>query len=160
MSEQEEKQEEEKDEAPKEEKIQIFDLTEEGASKNKELRFTKRFRMRYTNEDGEVLDGEFTIKRPNLAETARIGVIMAELREDKPVSSLDRTTLAMHEWIATCQIVVTKAPPWWNPEEMYDSEPLQRVFAEALAFQNSFRTKRVVKRPGEAASGSSSEAQK
>lgn len=149
MAEEEEtKQEEEKKEEPKKEepkKVEIFDVTDEGASKNKDMRFTKRFRMVYRTDDGEVLQGEFTIKRPTIGETSKIGVIMAELREDKPLSAIDRTTAALHEWIAYCQVVVTKAPPWWNTESIYDSEPIQRVYLEALAFINSFRNRGVVK---------------
>ena len=129
----------EEKEEKKPEKIKIRDITEEGASKAKELRFTKRFVMDWIDEDNVSHSGEFTIKRPNLGEQARIGVIAAELREDKPVTSIDRATYNLHEWIATCQVVVTQAPPWFRPAEMFDPEPVQRVFLEALAFQTSFR---------------------
>lgn len=142
MSEAEETTEEKK----KPERISIKDLTDEGAaSKSKELRFTKRFTMTIHHEDGTVEEGEFNIKRPTIGEQGRIGVLMAELRQDKPLHSIDRNTATLHEAIATCSVVVTKAPPWWDPENAYDDEPLMRVFGEALAFFNSFRRSSMAK---------------
>jgi hypothetical protein len=126
------------------EKVKVFDITEEGAAQTKEMRFTKRFRLRIQHDDGEIQEGEFTIKRTTIGEQARIGVIMAELREDKPANSIDRNTFALHEWMATVQVVVMKAPPWWKPEDMFDAEPVRKVYLEALRFQNSFRKGSVV----------------
>lgn len=139
------KTEETKSEEKKPENIKIRDITDEGAAKTKELRYTKRFLMDWIDEDGVKHSGEFVIKRPNIGEQARIGVIAAELREDKPVTSLDRSTHNLHEWIATCQVVVTQAPDWFKPTEMFDVEPVQRVYLEALAFHSSFRKGSLVK---------------
>jgi hypothetical protein len=133
----EQKTEEKKDE--KKQRVQIRDITNEGAAKNKELKFTKRIHLTCENEDGETLEGDLTLTRPNIAGEARIGVIMADLRQDKPLSALDRNTARLHEWLATCMVMVTSAPPWWDPENSYDSELLMRVYAEALAFWQSFR---------------------
>jgi len=133
-----EKPEEKKDE--KKEHVEVRDVTAEGAEKNKELRFTKRFHMVVRDEGGETMhEGEFTIKRPTIGESARIGVLMAEYRQDKPISALDYATVKTHEWLATCVVCVTKAPPWWDPENMYDNEPLAKCYAEVVAFVNSFR---------------------
>lgn len=137
MSEEEKKLDEEKVE--KKERVQIRDITEDGAKKNKELRFTKRFHMTCRDEDGNLLEGEFTIKRPNIGEAARIGVMMAEMRQDKPLQSLDRGTAKTHEWLATCLVCVTNSPPWWDPENMYDEEPLAKCYAVVVAYWNSFR---------------------
>ena len=144
MSETEEKKPEEKP-LPK---VDVRDLTPAGAEKDKDLRFTKRFHVTWRTDDGDVLEGDFTVKRTNIGEQARVGVIMAELREDKPVDSIDRGTLQCHEWIAMCTVSLTVVPPWWNPTEMYELDVLKRVYEEALAFQNTFRKKRVVERPG------------
>ncbi len=134
----EEKTEEKKEEKPPE-KVSIRDVTAEGAEKNKEMRFTKRFHMTYRTAEGDILEGEFTIKRPTIGEAARIGVLMAEMRQDKPMSSIDRATAATHEWLATCMVCVTKAPPWWDPNNMYEEEPLLKCYQEVVAFWNSFR---------------------
>lgn len=141
MSEEEQKTEEQ---AP--DNIQIRDLTEEGASKDKELRFTKRFHMDVMQDDGTKLTGVFTIKRPTIGDQARVGIILADLREDKPVDAIDAGTLQIHEMIAVCKVWVTEAPKWFeNIEDSYDIAPLQRVYLEALAFRNSFRAVRVGK---------------
>ena len=133
------------EEKPDNARVKIRDVTDEGASKDKTLRYTKRFIMSYTTEDGELLTGEFVIKRPTLGDQARIGTYAAELREDKPPNSVDRATFALQEWLATVSVVVTQAPPWFDPRNMFDSEPLQRVYEEALAFHASFRIKSLVK---------------
>jgi hypothetical protein len=134
--------------------VKIRDISDEGVAQTKEMRFTKRFTLEWDSEDG-VKQGEFTIKRPTIGEQARIGVRLAELREDRPQSAIDWKTLQLHEWIATCAIVVTSAPPWWEPENSYDIEPLRRVYGRALEFFNSFRRKGVEQRPGTTSSGSS-----
>jgi len=126
-------------EEEKPQKVKIRDVTEEGAAKSKELRYTKRLAMTYTNDEGVTLQGEFTIKRPTLGEQARIGVICAEMRQDKPLSALDRATASLHDALASCSVCIIKAPPWWDPENMYDTEPLMQLFKEAIAFWNSFR---------------------
>ena len=143
MSEVEEKKPEEAKTEPK--KVDIRDITVGGAEKDKDLRCTKQCHVTYRSDDGETFEGEFTVKRYNIGEQARVGVIMAELRQDKPESSIDPGTLQVHEWIAVCSVCLTVIPPWWNPTEMYDLEPLKRVYEEALAFQQTFRKKRVVK---------------
>lgn len=132
---------------PDDKRVQIRDVTTEGANKDKELRFTKRIYVTYTNEAGEVLEGEFTIKRPTIGDQSRIGVIMAEMREDKPPNSLDAYTFNLHEWIATCRVTITASPPWWNTEDLFDDAPLRRVFQEVRAFVASFRKPSVEKRP-------------
>lgn len=120
-------------------KVEIRDITEDGAAKAKELRFTKRFSMVWRTDDGEIREGEFTIKRPTIGETTRIGVLMAEMRQDKPAASLDWATAKTHERIATCTVCVVKAPPWWDPENMFEEEPLIEVYAQVVAYWNSFR---------------------
>lgn len=139
--EEEKKPEEGTEEKKPKDTIQIRDVTDAG-SNDKALRFTKRFWMDWESEDGKQ-SGEFTIKRPTLGEQARIGTLAAEYREDKSPQSLDRATFALHNWMATCAVVVTKAPTWFDPVNMFDSEPLLRVYEEARAFFESFRKKRV-----------------
>lgn len=140
----EEKQPEEKPAEP-EKRVKIRDITEEGAAKASELRYTKRFHMTYSNEDGVIQEGEFTIKRPNLSEQARIGTLCAELRDDKPAHSIDRATHQLHDALATCSVIVVQAPPWFKPSEMFDSDPLFEVYEVALKFHQSFRKDRVGK---------------
>jgi len=134
--EEEKKPEEATAEKPKD-RIEIRDITPEGAAKAKDVRYTKRFFMDWLDEDDVKQSGEFTIKRPNIEERARIGTMMAELREDKPPSSIDRNTALLHEWMAVCSVCVIQSPPWFNTK-MYDSEPMQRAYLEVLAFQQSF----------------------
>lgn len=122
-------------------RVQIRDLTNEGAEKNKELRFTKRVHMVWKDEDGFIHEGDFTIKRPTIGESTRIGVLMAEMRQDKPIASIDYATSKMQERIATCIVCVTQAPPWWDPENMYDEEPIVKLYALVVAYWNSFRNK-------------------
>jgi hypothetical protein len=142
-----EKTEEEKKtaEEKKNQRVQIRDVTTDGAEKNKELRYTKRFHMVYRGDNDEMFEGEFTIKRPTIGEAAKIGVMMAEMRQDKPLIAIDRATANTHEWLATCIVCVTQSPPWWDPENMFDAEPLQKCYAEVVAFWNSFRKGSVVK---------------
>lgn len=120
-------------------RIQIRDITSDGALKAKDIRFTKRFFMEWLDEDDVKQSGEFTVKRPNIEERARIGTLLAELREDKPPSSIDRATSQLHQWLAVCSVVVVQFPPWFQPQTMYDAGPLERVYLEALAFDQSFR---------------------
>lgn len=123
-------------------KIQVRDLTET-ATGSKALRFTKRFAMDWEDEEGVKHSGEFTIKRPTLGDKARIGTLAAEYREDKSPGSLDRATWHLHQCMATCAVVVTAAPPWFDPVNMFDAEPLMRVFEVAREFEESFRKSRV-----------------
>lgn len=135
----EEQKTEEQTEKKKEERVSVRDVTEAGAAKAKELRFTKRVQMTWIDEDDARHEGEFTIKRPTIGESARIGVLMAEMRQDKPLSSIDRSTASLHERLATCIVCITKAPPWWDPENMFDEEPLLKLYASVVAYFNSFR---------------------
>lgn len=122
---------------------QVRDLTEEGASKDKSLRFTKRFHMTWTDDEGTKHEGDFVIKRPTLGDQARIGVLCAEYREDKPPSSIDRATFSLHEWVATCAVIVTHSPEWFDPVNMYDTLPVKKVYEVAFAWFATFRIKSV-----------------
>lgn len=138
----EQKTEEKKTTEEKKKRVVIRDITDEAsAAKQKELRFSKRFHVRWdTGDEVEgVKEGDIVIKRPTIGDQARIGVLMAEMREDRPPSSLDMTTFTLHQWIAYCKVVVTQAPPWFVPEEMFDPEPLRDVYEVALTYFQSFR---------------------
>lgn len=141
MSDEQKAQEEnpEKTEEKPKERIQVRDITPEGASKVKDLKFTKTFRMTVELDDGAIVEGDFTCKRLTVAETARIGIVKAQLALDTPPQALDLATKQLHEWMALCQVALTAKPDWFNMDEMFDTGPLARAYEEVRAFNNSFR---------------------
>lgn len=117
----------------------IRDVTVEGASKTKELKFERTFIMELTEEDGTHRVGEFTVKRLNLGELGRVGVMRAQLNSSVAEEAISVVTHNLHEWIAYCTYAVVKAPEWFKPTEMFDATALSRVYQEARAFNASFR---------------------
>lgn len=118
----------------------VRDTTKEGASeKSKEMETEKSVYIEYTQEDGSVLKGEFTFKRPTIAMYARIGVRKAELSLGFGEGSLDAFTANLHEWMATCDVCVIKNPTWFNASKLYDVGPYRVVYDEVRKFIRTFR---------------------
>jgi hypothetical protein len=41
----------------------------------------------------------------------------------------------LHEMIATCEVAIVSAPPWWNAREVYDVDLLRQVYEGAVSFR-------------------------
>lgn len=120
------------------ERIKIVDVTDK--EKPKDLKFCKVIRAEFTTIEGDFLQGDFTIKRPTLMETAAIGTRCADLRHDKPLHSLSASTAALHEHLAVVSICVVKGPTWWNIDTFYDQEFLIRLYQEVTSFWSTFQS--------------------
>lgn len=127
----------------KKEDVEFFDVQSGDAKK---LEMSLSFRMDWRNpETGEVLSGVFTAQRPNLRMLGEIAILKAQLCAGQ---SIDANVDFLNEMMAFCQVVLTKKPDWWKPEEFYDATPLRKVWDRVRGWQLSFRERAVGQRPG------------
>lgn len=89
-------------------------------------------------ETGKMLSGDFTFKRPTLAEVGRMGADIARRNADQ--KNVEQTSDLINTMIVHFNFMVIKAPEWFQPEgEMYDFTLMQKVFDEVLKFQKTFQ---------------------
>jgi hypothetical protein len=134
----------EKAPAKKPENVEFYDVKSEGSKK---LEFELTFGMRWKNpETGEVLEGTFTARRPTLRMLSEIAVIKARLNGGERI---DIDVDFLNEMLAYQQVVLTKYPDWWKPDEFFDATPLRKVWDRVRGWQISFRDRAVPGRPVE-----------
>jgi hypothetical protein len=61
---------------------------------------------------------------------------------------IDAWTEFVNHMISMLEVAIVSKPVWWNLEEIYDEDLLNKVFEEVMEFENSFR------RPARTAGGS------
>lgn len=103
------------------------------------------------NKTGQVFDGTFVYKRPNIrmqSETARTEAML-----NGGLSNLDLDTKALHKILATLRHTLIEFPPWWEEEdfgyEMYDVNVLLSMYEECVKFEKEYdkKTKRHTSAP-------------
>lgn len=123
--------------APTKPKVEIRDVTPEGASATvSKIKYEQSFILDYVDADGKRWHGEFTCKRLTIGDIARRGVEKARLNMGENV---DIMTDEINHRIAHCIVSLVKFPEWFEPMNMYDLEILYAVYGRAVEFHNSFR---------------------
>jgi hypothetical protein len=88
---------------------------------------------------GEEFSGKFTVHRPTIGERIRIGVI--EAQELAGLSNIDTVVSQLAHLLATFDIVIDSAPPWWKPRELREMEVLYAVYQKYIDFVQTFQSK-------------------
>jgi hypothetical protein len=94
------------------------------------------FEIDMTNKAGEQFQGKFVVHRPTVKETIQIGLKTAKELEGQ-VNLVDIDTFYTAQMVATFDVVVEEAPPWFKPREMRDMEVVRAVF---LKYNDHLRT--------------------
>lgn len=104
---------------------------------DKKLNFTHSFRVDWKDpETDELNTGTFTCRRPTLLMISEIAIIKARLNGGEQVG---RDIDFMNEMRAFLQVVLTKTPDWWKPDDFFDAAPLRKVWDHVRSWQDSFR---------------------
>ena len=120
------------------------------------------FQISYeSEEDGVDYTGQFTVRKLTIMDRSKINVKRTQLNGgfsvvrdemgDPTGEGTDPSTDNFNYMLAYLETAVIQKPKWWNLNEITDMEVLNRVFEEAMKFENSFR-----KRPMESSEGSGS----
>ena len=91
---------------------------------------------------GKELQGTFEAKYLSITDRLRIGVLRAKMLDGAPAVSLDRIADDIAYMIAYLTVALTKAPKWWDYEQMSieeDISKLREVYREVYTFNQSFR---------------------
>lgn len=98
------------------------------------------------------LKGSITFSLPNGKDLMRIAIIQHDLREGRPLESLDNLSGGLAVVMSTLAIVVRKAPDWWYqtvgegkdarkvaaPELLKDTSMLYDIWGRFVAFRDTF----------------------
>lgn len=90
----------------------------------------------YKAENGKTLTGSFTFKRLTIAETGKLGSLIAQRNGGLPV---DKITNYIHLQLSHFQLSIISAPEWWKPEVEYSATLLGKVFDALQAFEDTFQ---------------------
>lgn len=94
----------------------------------------------------------FVAKYPSVIERITIGTIRAKLLDGAPLQSIDKMTDDFSYMVAFLQVTLTKAPKWFNLEELEELDVLRDLFYTVVGWVNSFR--REIEDTEDAGSGS------
>lgn len=105
----------------------------------------KTFYFEGVADDGAVLRGSFTVRRPTVVDQARIEAEKSELLGGKyydparPGSGVPEHAAMMAEALAFLRVTIVQSPPWWNDGNIYDMSILAEIYKEAETV-DPFRT--------------------
>lgn len=92
---------------------------------------------------GQVFDGSFTYKRPNIRKNSDIDKTAAFL--DGGIQGLDDDTKLLHRILAVLKHTLIKYPKWWTDSdfgyELYDSNVILEIYQECMKFENDWKDK-------------------
>lgn len=92
------------------------------------------------NDTGQMFEGTFTYKRPNIRKNSEINKTAAILNGG--IMNLDEDTKLLHEVLATLKHTLTVAPDWWEKSdcgyELYDSNVVFEVYQKCMAFEKEY----------------------
>ncbi len=92
---------------------------------------------------GQMFDGTFKYKRPNIRKNSEISRTAALL--DGGIVGLDEDTRLLHEVAATLKHTLTEFPDWWEKSdfgfELHDSNVLFEIYRECMKFEKDWRDK-------------------
>lgn len=98
--------------------------------------------------DDMLYEGDFTIKKLSILDSAALGVRKAQLNggmhhnPEKPGYGIDEDTDSFNAMIAHLQISITNAPKWWNMETISDVGLITEIYRGVIEFENSFHHRR------------------
>ncbi len=81
---------------------------------------------------------KFVFHRLSLGERLQVGLREATLRGNKPVEAVDAYANSIAMMLATFEYALDKAPSWFRPAEMIDTDIPFRVYAAYLEKVNEF----------------------
>ena len=93
------------------------------------------FSVDHTSSEGKKYEGQFTIHRPTIGEKIRIGTLDARFREEL---SVDTYTGNLCHMLATLIVVIDNSPAWWDYQQLFDYEMLEKVYLEYVRWVNQF----------------------
>lgn len=95
------------------------------------------------SDTGQVFDGTFSYKRPNLRKNSEISKTAALLNGG--IVNLDEDTKLLHEVLAMLKHTITKSPEWWDKSdygyELYDANVIFDIYKECTKFEAEWRDK-------------------
>lgn len=118
--------------------VTIVDIQQ---SEDKKLSFTHSFRVDWVDQEtGQTNTGTFTCRRPTIGMIGEVAIIKARLNGGENVG---RDVDFLNEMRAFLQVVLTKTPDWWKPDEFFEAAPLRKVWDHVRSWQDSFRNRSV-----------------
>lgn len=90
---------------------------------------------------GQLYQGKFLYKRPNLGLIRQIRCQRARLNED--LKNLDEETVLLNEMLSWMQYTLLEVPAWWDLGgwNLFDYNVVSEIYTKILEFENSFRQK-------------------
>jgi len=89
---------------------------------------------------GQVFDGTFSYKRPNIRTQSDIARTAALL--DGGMRNLDEDTKTIHHILATLKHSLFKFPEWWKKSDggydLYDFNIVSEIYKECMKFENDW----------------------
>lgn len=89
--------------------------------------------------DGEEKTGTFKAVYPSIFQRIEIGKRRAALLKGVSMESLDQFTYDLVYEVACLEVLLTEKPDWFDMKNMYEVEPIGKVFGEVMDWINSFR---------------------
>lgn len=124
------------DNTPAEKKDANFKVEDKSTADHK-LKNQKVIWLEAKGDDGKTLSGEFVIRRLTIGQITQVGTEVARRNSH---ANIDNETNFLNNMISLCKYGILKSPAWFDPENMFDSELLGKVYTEVMAFQASFRS--------------------
>lgn len=95
------------------------------------------------SETGQIFEGSFTYKRPNLRTRTNIDKQKAIL--DGGIPNLDEETKLFHEILSKLKYTIINAPEWWVKSDggldLYDLNVVLEINAKTNQFEKDWREK-------------------
>jgi len=92
------------------------------------------------SETGQMFEGTFTYKRPNLRKKSDIAKEKARLNGD--LKNLDEDTAFLHGILSTLKFTISNAPEWWIKAdlgfELFDLNVILDVYKACQDFENQW----------------------
>lgn len=92
------------------------------------------------SETGQMFDGTFTYRRPNLRVKSEIAKTTARLNAD--LKNLDEDTKFLHNVLATLRHTLVKSPDWWmtadHGYELYDLNVIFEIYKACSKFEDDW----------------------
>jgi hypothetical protein len=109
------------------------------------MQLQKQFFFSHKSEvDGNLYEGQFTVRKLSIKDIARIGVRKTQLNggyhydEANPGSGVTAETDWIHQMIAYLEVSLVQQPTWFNLDQIYDPKLLGDIFSKAAEFENNF----------------------
>lgn len=111
---------------------------------------TQELSIHFEAANGKIYDGVVVVKRPNMRDIIRIGVIKADIiqkeaekagiRGKLDIALVDATVKIIATWIAELSVVVVKSSPWFaNIMDIEDLDLVEHVYSQYTDWLDSFR---------------------